>query len=112
MRQAAACQLDDGDIQEIAVAIANNPLAGDVIPGTGGARKLRHAFREKGKSGGLRTIHYFGGTDVPIFLLSVYGKNQRANISAAEKNELAKLLPQIANNYRKGQLRWPVLAKI
>ena len=105
MRQAATCQLDDLDIQEIAVAIASNPMGGDLIPGTGGARKLRHALRDKGKSGGLRTIHYFGGVDVPIFLLAVYGKNHRSNITAAEKNDLAKLLPQIANSYRKGKPR-------
>ncbi len=67
--------------------------------------KLRHALRGKGKSGGLRTIHYFGGTDVPVFLLAIYGKNQRANITSAEKNELAKLLPQIVDNYRKKSVR-------
>jgi hypothetical protein len=104
LRQALNCDLSDDDLQEIAIAIASNPKAGDLITGTGGARKLRHAFASKGKSGGLRTIHYFGGDDVPVFMLSVYGKNQKANISAAEKNQMSKLLPQIAANYRKRKL--------
>jgi hypothetical protein len=103
LRQAMACQLEEEDLQQIAITIASNPRIGDLIVGTGGARKLRHALGSKGKSGGLRTIHYFGGDDVPVFLLSVYGKSQRENISAFEKKELSKLLPQIAANYRKGK---------
>lgn len=76
LRQAAASGLDDDAVMEIAIAIASNPQGGDLIPGTGGARKLRHAGRGRGKSGGYRTIHYFGGEDVPVFVLSVYGQGQ------------------------------------
>jgi hypothetical protein len=49
----------------------------------------------------VEDIHYFGGDDVPIFLLSIYGKGAKANLSGAERNELAKLLPKIAAAYRK-----------
>ena len=77
-----------------------SPLAGTLIAGTGGARKLRHAGRGKGKSGGYRTIHYFGGEDVPVFLLSVYGKGTKADLSQAERNELARTLPRLADAYR------------
>lgn len=80
-------------------------MAGDIISGTGGARKLRHAAGQKGKSGGLRTIHYFGGEDVPVFLLAIYGKGTRANISKADRNALAVLLPKIATAYRSGDKR-------
>ncbi len=69
--------------------IAADPLAGELIPGTGGARKLRFARRGAGKSGGYRTVHYFAGLDVPIFLLAVYGKGEKANLTQAERNALA-----------------------
>ncbi len=100
-RQAEALAIGEDQLQEIVLAIAKDPLAGDLMAGTGGARKLRHKGRGKGKSGGYRTIHYFGGDDVPIFLLSIYGKDAKANLSGAERNELAKLLPKIAAAYRK-----------
>ena len=71
------------------------------MQGTGGARKLRHAGRSQGKSGGYRTIHYYGGDDVPVFLLSIYDKGTTANLTGAEKNELANILPKLADAYRK-----------
>lgn len=100
-RQAKAAGLDDDEIQDIAVAIAGNPSGGDLMVGTGGARKMRHAGRGEGKSGGLRTIHYFGGADVPIFLLALIDKGKRANLTKAERNALAKTLPKIADAYRR-----------
>jgi hypothetical protein len=63
---------------------------------------MRHAGRGKGKSGGYRTVHYFGGDDVPLFLLSIYGKDQKSDLTAAERKDLASLLPRIADAYRKG----------
>ncbi len=101
-RQATAAGLSEDEIQAIAVAIAADPLSGDLMPGTGGARKLRFARSGSGKSGGYRTIHYFGGSDVPVFLLALIDKRQRENLTAAERNELARILPQIADAYRKG----------
>lgn len=89
-------------MQEIASFLAREPLAGDLMEGTGGARKVRFARRGAGKSGGYRTIHYFGGDDVPLFLLALLDKGARANLSKAERNELAKILPQIGAAYRKG----------
>jgi hypothetical protein len=71
--------------------LAQNPEAGEIMPGCGGARKLRVAKPGKGKSGGFRVITYFGGNDVPVFLLTVFGKNEKANLSKAERNGLAAL---------------------
>ena len=88
---------------EIVSSIADDPLAGDLMAGTGGARKLRHAGRGKGKSGGYRTIHYYGGGDIPVFLLAIYGKGEKANLTKTERNGLAKVLPQLAEIYRKGK---------
>jgi hypothetical protein len=66
---------------------------------------MRFARRGSGKSGGYRTIHYFGGIDVPVFLLTVHGKGEKANLTRAERNELAVLLPRIAANWRRRQGR-------
>jgi hypothetical protein len=87
-------------MDEIVNAIAADPETGDVMVGTGGARKLRHAKQGKGKSGGYRTIHYFGGSDIPVFLLAIYGKNEKANLTKAQCNELATILPKLADAYR------------
>lgn len=100
-RQAKAAGLGDDEIQDIAVAIASDPLGGDLMVGTGGARKMRHAGRGEGKSGGYRTIHYFGGNDVPVFLLALIDKGKRANLTKAERNHLARTLPKIAEVYRR-----------
>lgn len=101
-RQAKAAGLGDEDLQEIASYLARDPLAGDLMEGTGGARKVRFARSGAGKSGGYRTIHYFGGDDVPVFLLALVDKGARQNLSKAERNELAKILPRIAAAYREG----------
>lgn len=98
--QAKRCSLSEDELTAIVNTLAQDPLAGDTIAGTGGARKLRHARPGGGKSGGCRTIHYFGGDDVPVFLLAVYGKGAKANLTRAERNELAKLLPRIADACR------------
>ncbi|MDO5705554.1 MAG: type II toxin-antitoxin system RelE/ParE family toxin [Paracoccus sp. (in: a-proteobacteria)] len=95
-----AAGLSADEAAAIVEAIAADPEAGDLMAGTGGARKLRHAREGQGKSGGFRTIHYFGGGDVPVFLLAVYGKNQKGNLSKAERNQLAAILPKIAAAYR------------
>lgn len=105
LKQAEREGVTDKLLLSIASMIAENPDSGDLIPGTGGARKLRHAAAGRGKSGGLRSIHYFGGDDVPIFLLAIYGKGTKANLSKVERNQLAAILPKIASAYRKrGQL--------
>ena len=72
-------------------AIASDPLAGDPMVGTGGCRKVRVAGKGKGKSGGYRIITYYGGGDVPVFLLTVFSKGERANLTKAERNALAAL---------------------
>lgn len=100
-RQAKAAGIDEDELLEIVSAIAADPLGGDLMAGTGGARKMRHAGRGQGKSGGYRTIHYFGGDDIPLFMLALIDKGQRANLSKAEQNELSVILPRIAEAYRR-----------
>jgi hypothetical protein len=81
-------------------AIALNPQAGELMPGTGGARKVRFAGRGKGKSGGFRVVTFYGGTDMPVFLLDLYSKDAQANLSKGERNELRKILTVLPQRWR------------
>jgi hypothetical protein len=65
-----------------AAFIAVNPDAGDVVPGSGGVRKVRWGLAGRGKRGGVRVIYYNRLADGEIWLLLVYGKNVRENIPA------------------------------
>ena len=76
----------------LVVYLAANPRAGDLVPGTGGVRKLRWARGGRGKSAGVRAIYYFHSEAVPLYLLTIFGKNERADLAAAERNELADLV--------------------
>jgi len=69
-----------------------NPLAGDLIPGGGGARKLRWAITAgKGKSGGARVIHFFAGAKGVVYLIAMYEKAKKANVTQAQVNAIAKI---------------------
>jgi len=92
--------LSKAEMSNIVAVISTDPTAGDIIPGTGGARKLRIAGRGKGKSGGYRTVSYFAGSDVPVLLLALINKGERADLSQAERNELRKELTGYAGDYR------------
>jgi hypothetical protein len=88
---ATAAGMTDEERERAVVEIAENPRAGDLVKDTGGCRKVRVAGRGKGKSGGYRVITYFGGDDIPVFLLTIFSKGERADLSQAERNALAKL---------------------
>ena len=79
--------------------IAANPASGDVIEGTGGARKVRFAGRSKGKSGGYRVITFFSGTDIPVFLLNIFAKNEKTDLAAKERRVLKSVLADIVQTY-------------
>jgi len=80
--------------------LANEPDAGDEMNGTSGCRKVRVAGRGKGKSGGYRVVTFFSGPSVPVFLLTVFAKGDRANLSRAEQNALAKLTKTLVAGLR------------
>jgi hypothetical protein len=82
--------LDDEQYRALQTEWATNPEAGDVMPGAGGFRKMRWADpgRGKGRGGGLRIIYYYFEADQQIWLMTLYGKNEAADLSPAEKKAL------------------------
>lgn len=82
--------LTDDRYRELQLYLANNPEAGAVISGTGGFRKIRWGDRRrgKGKRGGLRIIYYYLLEDALIWLLTLYDKDEAADLSTKEKRLL------------------------
>ena len=91
--------LTQEEVKNIIDYLACHPESGDIMQGTGGIRKLRWAINGKGKSGGLRVIHYYHNQTAPLFLLTLFGKGEKANLSKAERNDLAKLTKMIIKQY-------------
>lgn len=73
--------------------LANNPLAGDVIPNSGGIRKVRWQASGKGKRGGARVIYYNVLDEGYILALSIYTKNEQENLPAHEMKNLKGNIP-------------------
>jgi hypothetical protein len=85
----AARLLSHVEHEALILALAMNPLAGDLIRGTGGVRKLRWARGGRGKSGGVRIIYYFHSANAPLHLLTIFGKGEKADLTEDERNKLA-----------------------
>jgi hypothetical protein len=75
--------------EELVFYLALHPQSGDEIPGTGGVCKLRFAAKGKGKSGGVRVIYYFFDAESPLYAIFLYGKNERADLTPKQKQEVA-----------------------
>ena len=84
--------LDSVERQDIVNYLAAHPKAGDLMEGTGGVRKLRWGRGNQGKSGGVRVVYYFHSDAMPLYLLTIFAKNERANLSKSERNELSELV--------------------
>ncbi len=97
--RAAKVFYSEAEREEIVLAIAADPEAGDLMPGTGGYRKLRFRRGGMGKRGGARVIYLYGGEDFPIFLITVYAKSDKGNLSKAEQNALAKMAKSFFADY-------------
>ncbi len=102
-RAARASGLTPEEVERIVNHLARRPDAGDVIPGTGGARKVRFRGRGHGKSGGYRVVTAWADTRTPVFLLGVFAKGDRIDLTAAERNELRKTIDLIIDTYRELQ---------
>ena len=82
---------DDDTLSELQSYLVAQPTAGDVVPGTGGVRKLRWARAGMGKRGGVRVLYYLPDAKGRIWLLTVYAKSASENIPNELLNELRKV---------------------
>lgn len=97
----AASRLTEPERSDLVAFLAANPEAGDLMAETGGIRKLRWGVRGRGKRGGVRVIYYYHNESLPLFLLNVFAKNEKTNLSRAERNELKHLVPRLVAGYQK-----------
>lgn len=93
--------LSDEERSDLIAYLAEHPNAGVLMQGTGGIRKLRWARQGSGKSGGIRVIYYFHSEMMPLYLLAAFGKNEKANLSAEEKQLLAKAVKELVISWRR-----------
>lgn len=78
--------------------LAENPLLGDEIPGTGGVRKVRFAASGRGKRGGARIIYYYVDDTMPLYALLAYAKNDQGDMTPDEKHTVSKLAAALKAN--------------
>ena len=91
--------LKESERKSIINYLASHPVSGVLMKGTGGIRKLRWSAQDKGKSGGVRVIYYYHNESMPLFLLTVFGKGEKANLSKSESNQLALVSLQLRNSF-------------
>ena len=98
--RAAGAIFTEAERENIVATVAANPECGEVIAGTGGFRKVRVARSGMGKRGGARLIYIWRNEAFPVFLMTVYAKNEKENLTKQERNELAKRADEIFAKYR------------
>jgi hypothetical protein len=88
------------EYEEFINHIARHPEEGEEIEGTGGLRKIRWKAQGRGKRGGVRVIYYFYNSDAPLYLLTVYAKNQQEDLSSDEKAILRKFVEKLKSTLK------------
>lgn len=94
VRQAAAVWTDL-ERMEFIDYIARNPTDGDLIPQSGGVRKVRWGRQGTGKRGGVRVIYYYMDLDAPLYLLLIYAKAARTDLSPDAKRAVKTLADRL-----------------
>ena len=84
--------LDDHDLKRLQEELLADPEVGAVMRGTGGVRKMRFAFEQKGKSGSVRVIYVDFEVYEKIFLITAYPKNEKDNLTDSERNEIKQMI--------------------
>jgi hypothetical protein len=97
-------RLSDDDLHALQLAIIEKPKGAPVVPGTGGLRKIRFAAAQsaKGKTGGSRVCYVYFEEYAIVLLVLAYPKNEKDDLSHAEKKALKKLLEEIEQEFAKG----------
>ncbi len=90
--------LTDDHLKELQEMLLLNPQTGKVIQGTGGLRKVRFALENRGKSGSIRVLYVDLVVHEKVYLITAYPKNEKDNLTNAEKVEVKKLIMQLKNS--------------
>ena len=91
--------LSDKERNDVVDGLANDPELGDLIREGGGLRKVRFGIGGRGKRGGVRVIYYYHSERIPLFLLTVYAKAQKTDLSPTEKATMRRLVAEIVASY-------------
>lgn len=89
--------LGDDEYRSLQSHLMAHPGAGVVIKGSGGVRKVRWRSGGRGKSGGVRVIYYWAMADEQIFMLTLYGKGEKENLSVQDLRKVSKLVEEMTN---------------
>lgn len=92
---------DDEDLRRLELMIMQNPEIGPVMRGTGGLRKMRFAYEGRGKSGSTRVCYVDFVFYETVYLISVFPKSEKANLSNEEKNAVKKMISLLEKEIRK-----------
>ena len=98
-QERAKSRMTKEEVDSAVRMIAMDPTCGDLLRGTGGIRKVRFAVAGKGKSGGVRIIYYFHNEDIPVFMLAVFAKKEKADLKPSERKMLAVLAKKLRDAY-------------
>ena len=86
--------LKDDEYRELQEVLVINPLAGALIRGSGGLRKVRWSVEGRGKSGGIRVIYYYLAHDAQILMLAAYAKGAKDDLTDKEVAALRRLVKE------------------
>ncbi len=91
--------MSDVEREELVAFLGANPEAGKIVAETRGVRKVRWGLAGRGKRGGARVIYYYHSVRLPLFLLTAYPKNEKANLTQAERNAMKRLVQILVAGY-------------
>ncbi len=93
--------LDEEERNNLIYYLSIHPKSGALIQETGGIRKIRWARKGKGKRGGVRVIYFYYSDTMPLFLLTIFGKSEKDNLSKSERHELKRLVTLLVHTYKR-----------
>jgi len=86
--------LSDDEYRRLQVVLANRPVSGSLIKGSGGLRKIRWAIEGRGKRGGVRAIYYWAATHQRLLMLLIYSKSERDDLGPEQLKALRKIVAE------------------
>jgi len=95
--------LNDEDLKRLQEELLSDPKVGAVMRGTGGVRKMRFAFEQRGKSGSVRVIYVDFEIYEKIFLITAYPKNEKDNLSDSERAEIKQMIQALEKQLKENE---------